>query len=153
MLKGQLFVNAAALQQRLGGTDMDRMGGLGERMPWTSLTAGIAALSTAGIPPLAGFWSKLIIIIALWQAGLAWYAAAAVAISVVTLGYMLTMQRKIFFGQLAEGLGDVREASPALVVPAVALAAISVGVGVTVPVVGLVVDVFQKIAAGILGHG
>ena len=53
------------------------MGGLGARMPVTSVTSVIGVLSTAGVPPLSGFWSKLIIVIALWQAGHYGYAAVA----------------------------------------------------------------------------
>ena len=66
VFKSLLFVNSADLEQRLGTTDMRKMGGLGSRMRVTSATSVIAMLSTAGIPPLAGFWSKLIIIVALW---------------------------------------------------------------------------------------
>jgi NADH:ubiquinone oxidoreductase subunit 4 (subunit M) len=52
---------------------------------------------------------------------------------VVTLGYMLVMQRKIFFGKVSEDLANVREAGPMFLVPAVSLAAITVGVGVFCP--------------------
>lgn len=45
---------------------MDQMGGLGAKMPYTSVSS-IIALSMSGIPPLSGFWSKLVIVIAVWQ--------------------------------------------------------------------------------------
>jgi multicomponent Na+:H+ antiporter subunit D len=133
VFKGLLFVNAAALEQRLGTTQMDRMGGLSGRMPVTGATSVIASLSAAGVPPLAGFWSKLIIIIALWQAGLGVYAAIAVLLSVVTLAYLLIAQRKVFFGQLAEGLAQTREASLGVVVPELVLAIVTLGVGLAAP--------------------
>ena len=129
-----LFVNAAALEQRLGTTDMNRMGGLGRACRSPASTSVIATLSTAGIPPLAGFWSKLIIIIALWQTGHITYAVVAVLISVVTLAYLLVMQRRIFFGKVAEGFQGVREAGPGLVVPAVVLAVLTIAPGVLFPV-------------------
>ena len=66
--KAQLFANAAAIEEGLGTRDMDRMGGLAARMPVTGATAAVASLSIAGLPPLAGFWSKLLIVIALWRA-------------------------------------------------------------------------------------
>ncbi len=135
IFKSLLFVNSASLEQRLGTTDMRRMGGLGARMPVTSTTNVIGALSTAGVPPFAGFWSKLIIIIALWQKDHFTYAFIAILMSVVTLGYLLTMHRRIFFGQPAtEGqLAEVREAGAGLVVPAVLLAIITTGVGLAIP--------------------
>ena len=133
VFKSLLFVNAAALEQRLGTTDMTRMGGLGSRMPVTGITSVVATLSTAGIPPLAGFWSKLIIIIALWQTGNHAYAVVAVLISVVTLAYLLIMQRRIFFGKVAEGFKDVREAGLGLVMPAVVLAVLTIAAGLALP--------------------
>lgn len=129
VFKSLLFVNAAALEDRLGTRDMTRMGGLQSRMPVTGATSLIAFLSAAGIPPMAGFWSKLIIVIALWQAG--FYAAAVVAVlaSLLTMAYFLSIQRQVFFGTLKANLANVTEAGPALLVPALVLAAITVGVG------------------------
>jgi multicomponent Na+:H+ antiporter subunit D len=133
VFKSLLFVNSAAVEQRVGTTDMNRMGALGGRMPITSVTSLIAVLSTAGIPPLAGFWSKLVIIVALWQSHDYAYAFIAVLMSVVTLGYLLLMQRKIFFNETSEDMMGVREASFGIVVPALVLAAITIGVGVLFP--------------------
>ncbi len=79
-------------------------------MPVTAATNLIGALSIAGVPPLNGFWSKLIIIIALVQAGQWGFAVAAVLASVLTLWYYLLIQRKAFFGKLDERWKDVKEA-------------------------------------------
>ena len=133
IFKSLLFVNSAALEQRVGTTELARMGGLSVRMPVTGVTNVIALLSTAGVPPLAGFWSKLIIVVALWKAGLYTYAGLAVLFSVVTLGYLLIMQRKIFFGELHEGLASVREAGFGVVLSELVLAALTVGVGLAAP--------------------
>lgn len=135
IFKSLLFVNSAALEQRLGTTDMNKMGGLGAKMPLSGLTSVIAALSTAGVPPFSGFWSKLIIVIALWKGNHYVYAAIAVMFSVVTLGYLLTMQRKIFFGTCDSNAGDIREAGYDLAMPAVALAAVTTALGVLIPYV------------------
>ncbi|MGA2071737.1 MAG: proton-conducting transporter membrane subunit [Sedimentisphaerales bacterium] len=133
IFKSLLFVNSAAVETQSGTTDMNKLGGLGSKMPVTNATSLIAFLSTAGVPPLAGFWSKLIIVIALWQNGLHTYATIAVLASVLTLAYLLLMQRRVFFGKLAEGLGNVKEAGLGITVAASMLAAITVGVGVTFP--------------------
>ena len=45
--------------------DRRKMGGLRKYMPWTFGVMFVATLAIAGIPPLAGFWSKDEI---LWQA-------------------------------------------------------------------------------------
>jgi proton-translocating NADH-quinone oxidoreductase chain N len=133
IFKSLLFVNSAAVEQQTGTTDMTRLGGLSTKMPVTGVTNVIGFLSTAGVPPLAGFWSKLLIVVGLWNAGLQGYAFLAVLFSVVTLGYLLIMQRRIFFGQLREGLSAVHEASPGVVVSMVVLAALTIGVGLLAP--------------------
>lgn len=135
IFKSLLFVNAAAVERATGTTDIDRMGGVSARMPVTGTTSVIASLSAAGIPPLAGFWSKLMIIIALWQAGNTAYAVIAVLASVVTLGYLLTLQRKVFFGKLAAGLEEIAEPGAGIATAAVALAAISILAGICFPIV------------------
>ena len=131
--KAQLFTNAAAVESRLGTRDMDRMGGLASRMPVTGGTSAVATLSIAGLPPLAGFWSKLLIVIALWKGGQVVFAVIAVLTSLVTLAYFLALQRKAFFGIILSELSEVREAGPGYLVPALALAAITVAVGLGFP--------------------
>jgi len=57
--KGLLFLAAGSVIHGIGGQqDMRKMGGLRLYMPWTFSVMGIATLAIAGIPPLAGFWSK-----------------------------------------------------------------------------------------------
>ncbi|MBU4198902.1 MAG: NADH-quinone oxidoreductase subunit L [Verrucomicrobia bacterium] len=133
IFKSLLFVNAAAVEQQSGTRDMNRMGGLAEKMPVTGWTSVVAFLSTAGIPPLAGFWSKLIIIVALWEAGYTTYAALAVLASLLTLAYFLSMQRRVFFGKLAAGFESLKEGNLWILVPACVLALITIGIGVGIP--------------------
>ena len=131
--KSLLFINSAAVEDRLGSRDIDKMGGLAKQMPLTSLTSVIGSLSCAGVPPLAGFWSKLVIIIALWLAGFKNYAVIAVLGSILTLSYFLTLQRKVFFGKSRDEFKDVQEAGFSLLFPAVALAVLIIVVGVLSP--------------------
>ncbi len=133
IFKTLLFVNSAAVEVQAGTRDMDRLGGISARMPVTGTTSVLAMLSTAGIPPLSGFWSKLFIILAVWKAGHEGFAFVGIVASVITLGYFLSMQRRVFFGKLSEGCKDLREAGPWGLVPALMLAAITVALGVAVP--------------------
>ena len=133
--KSQLFANAAAIEQELGTLDMDRMGGIAARMPVTGATAAVGSLSIAGLPPLAGFWSKLLIVLALWKAGEVGFAILAILTSLVTLAYFLSLQRRVFFGKTLPEWSSVREARAGLLVPAAALALITVGVGLVFPLV------------------
>jgi len=57
--KGLLFLGSGSVIHAVDGEqDMDKMGGLRKKIPITHWTFLIAALSLAGIPPLAGFFSK-----------------------------------------------------------------------------------------------
>jgi multicomponent Na+:H+ antiporter subunit D len=133
IFKSGLFLNSAAVESRTGTRDMDNMSGLGAKMPITSATSVISCLSAAGMPPLSGFWSKLIIILALWFSGYYIYAVVAVIASVITLAYFLSLQRRVFFGKLKEEFANIKEAGIGLTLPALILTAIIIGVGLAFP--------------------
>ena len=133
LFKSALFANVAAVEEQAGSQEMEKLGGLAQKMPVTGLTSAIASLSTAGLPPLSGFWSKLLIIIALWVTAHYAYAAIAVLASVLTLAYFLLLQRQAFFGTVPAALKDVQEASPILLLPAVVLSLLIVGIGLAFP--------------------
>jgi proton-translocating NADH-quinone oxidoreductase chain N len=135
VFKSLLFVNASAVETATGTLDMDAFGGLGYRMPVTAGTSVVGFLSAAGIPPLSGFWSKLLIIIALMQAKAYVFAGIALLGSVLTLCYTLYIQKKVFFGKLKEEWEHIKEARPLNTVPALVLAGITAAVGVLFPLV------------------
>jgi multicomponent Na+:H+ antiporter subunit D len=133
IFKTLLFVNSATVEKQTGTRDMDKLVGLAQRMPVTGITSVLASLSIAGVPPLAGFWSKLLIIIALWSSTHYNYAVIAVLASLLTLTYMLLMQRKVFFGRISDHLSPIKEGAWNLIIPSIILAGITVGVGILFP--------------------
>lgn len=133
IFKSLLFVNSAAVENQTGTRNMEKLSGLASRMPLTGLTSAIGSLSASGIPPLSGFWSKLLIIIALWQSNHHIYAIIAIFASILTLSYMLSMQRKIFFGKIKEELQSIKEAEFGFILPAILLAIITIAVGILFP--------------------
>jgi hydrogenase-4 component B len=56
--KGLLYLGAGAVADRIGTQNLNQMGGLARRMPWTALTFLIGAMAVAAIPPLNGFVSE-----------------------------------------------------------------------------------------------
>lgn len=130
LAKGLLFLTSGSIQQSTGTRNLDEMGGLAKRMPFTAATNLIGSLSIAGVPPLNGFWSKLLIIIALVQAGHPVFALIAVLASVLTLWYYLLIQRKAFFGNLNERWAAVKEAPFWMTAATVLLAALCVAIGI-----------------------
>ncbi|MBU1061999.1 MAG: monovalent cation/H+ antiporter subunit D family protein [Candidatus Omnitrophica bacterium] len=109
IFKSLLFLNSGAVEYAASTRDLQKMGGLKEKMPVTSGTSLIASLSIAGIPPFNGFWSKLIIIIACIQAGHFVYGLWAVLASILTLSSFMKVQRYAFLGELKEKLKDIKE--------------------------------------------
>jgi multicomponent Na+:H+ antiporter subunit D len=130
MAKSLLFLNSGSIQQATGTRNLDEMGGLAKRMPVTAAANLVGSLSIAGVPPLNGFWSKLIIIIALVQAGHVGFAVVAVLASVLTLWYYLLIQRKAFFGKLDERWKEVKEAPFWMLASNVILAFLCIGIGI-----------------------
>lgn len=59
--KGLLFLGAGAVLHATGTLEIDRLGGLIKRMPWTAGTFLIGAVAISGLPPLNGFVSEFLI--------------------------------------------------------------------------------------------
>lgn len=150
LFKSLLFLNAGAIERSTGTRSLDKMGGLSKVMPVTAVTSVVGSLSIAGVPPLNGFWSKLLIIIALVQAKMITLAVLAVLGSVITLWYYLVLQHQAFFGKLNEAWKSVREASFWMSAAAVVLALLCVAVGLAFP---FVVGTWLQPAADALGQG
>jgi NADH-quinone oxidoreductase subunit L len=101
--KACLFLGAGSVIHALGGEqDVRRMGGLARRIPVTFWTFAIATAAIAGIPPLAGFFSKDEI---LWYAfastrgGSPWLWLVAAATALMTAFYMFRLLWLTFFGR------------------------------------------------------
>jgi NADH-quinone oxidoreductase subunit L len=167
--KGLLFLAAGSVIHSVGGEqDMRKMGGLRSYIPWTFLTMGIATLAIAGIPPLAGFWSKDEI---LWQAfssehgsWIYWLIGAITAF--ITSFYMFRLLFMTFFGDYhgtqvdehghgthahghdAHGHGEPHESPMVMLVPLMILALLSLIGGF----VGLG-NRFEDFLAPVLGSG
>jgi NADH-quinone oxidoreductase subunit L len=139
--KGLLFLAAGSVIHGVGGEqDMRKMGGLRLYMPWTFATMGIATLAIAGIPPLAGFWSKDEI---LWRAfGASWvYWLSGVITAFITSFYMFRLMYMTFggddyrgaaaqeaggHGAHGDGHGEPHESPWVMLGPLVVLALLSV---------------------------
>jgi len=123
MFKSLLFLCSGAIEQQTGTRQLKQMGGLTRRMPVTSFCCRIASLSIAGVPPFNGFFSKLVIIIALAMAGHPLLSALAALVALVTLLSFVKVQRYALEGAPSAGVASVREA-PALMCVALGVLAI-----------------------------
>jgi len=109
VFKSLLFLNSGAVEYSADTRNLDEMGGLNNRLIITGHTSLIGSMSISGIPPLSGFWSKLLIILAAVQAKYVGLAIVAILVSILTLAYYLRLQRDAFFGRLNERLKAIKE--------------------------------------------
>jgi len=96
--KALLFLGSGSVIHAMGGEqDMRRMGGLKRYLPVTYMTMMIGTLAIAGIPPLAGFFSKDEILFRTFLANkVIWVFAVVTAL--MTAFYMFRLMSMTFFG-------------------------------------------------------
>ena len=132
VMKGAAFIAVAGIVTTLGVIHLDKLKGLARRMPITSLGLVISLLALAGVPPLSGFWSKLILFGSAIDAGpiapwAPWIAIAAVLNSALSLAYYGWIIRKMYF----EGENEKRVKEPRSIIAVMIFSIIFiVGVGV-----------------------
>jgi NADH-quinone oxidoreductase subunit L len=131
--KALLFLGSGSVIHALGGEqDMRKMGGLWRRIPWTFGTFVIGTLAIAGIPPLAGFWSKDEILAGAYSAGWKSLFAIGVVVALLTAFYMTRALLLTFFGSYrgdAETGSHIHESPWIMLGPLVILAIGSATVG------------------------
>jgi len=112
--------------------DMRAMGGLAPKVKRTFLTMMVATVAIAGIPPLAGFFSKDQILGAAFAGGHPVLFAIGLFTAGMTAFYMFRLARMTFYGEFRgteEAEGRVHESPATMTVPLIVLAAGSVLVG------------------------
>jgi NADH-quinone oxidoreductase subunit N len=91
------FSGIIALANATGGERIEDFRGLAKRAPVLSAGTALCLLSLAGIPPMAGFVSKIFIFTAAWSAGLGWLVVIALLSSVVSLVYYGRLVKAMYF--------------------------------------------------------
>ncbi|MDO8734283.1 MAG: proton-conducting transporter membrane subunit, partial [Elusimicrobiota bacterium] len=94
--KSLYFMVAGAVEHSTGERDITKLGGLSDKMHLTFLSSLSASFSLGGVPPFGGFFSKLLIILALFKAGYLTVGILVVMSAVFTLAYFLKIQRNVF---------------------------------------------------------
>ncbi len=125
--KSLLFLTSGSVDRALRTRDLDKMGGLEKKMPVTAWSFIVGSTSLAGLPPLVGFFSKLLIVLGALAAKMYLVAVAVVLLSVVTLGYFLKIIKQAFFGK--EATEGAHEAPLAMALPMIMLAVLAVACG------------------------
>jgi NADH-quinone oxidoreductase subunit L len=148
--KALLFLGAGSVIHAMSDEqDMHRMGGLFRKMPVTAVTMAIGALALAGIPPLAGFWSKDEILAADFARGGWFYFLWIIGLvtALLTAFYITRLWVLVFLGEARwDEKAHPHESPRVMTLPLIALAALSF-------VGGLVVLAGLSVMAAAAGAG
>ncbi len=91
------FAGIIALANATGGEKIEDFRGLAKRAPLLSAGTALCLLSLSGIPPMAGFVSKVFIFSAAWSQGLSWLVVIALINTVVSLVYYGRLVKVMYF--------------------------------------------------------
>src|SRR5262249_43840722 len=128
--KACLFLGSGSVIHAMGDEqDIRRMGGLKSKLPVTYGTFLIATLAIAGIPPLAGFFSKDAILAAVSEAGRPLLFGIGLFTAGLTAFYMFRLVSLTFYGEFrgtAEQEHHLHESPWTMTGPLIVLAALSI---------------------------
>src|SRR5271157_409443 len=113
--KAGLFLTAGSVQHASGTRDMNKLGGLAQKMPQTTLSWLIGVGSMMGIPLMSGFASKWMLYAAALQAGWAVPAMVAWAASLGTVFLGVKATSAVFLGPTTENTKDAHESPPTMI--------------------------------------
>ena len=128
--KALLFLGAGSVIHSVHTNDMRSMGGLSKKMPITFVTMLIAVVAIAGVPPFSGYYSKDMILAAVWHHDrtMFWLLLSA---ALMTAFYMSRLLFLTFWGDDRdhEKFHHAHESPALITVPLVVLAAFSACAG------------------------
>lgn len=155
LFKSLLFLGAGAVYRATGTRDMEALGGLAKRLPYTWLAFFTGAVAIIGVPPLNGFVSEWLVYVGLFRSAqsretlrLAALGVPALAlIGALALACFAKVSGVVFLGTARSGAADsAHEVPHGMLAPMFVLAAACVLLGVAP---GLAVVAVVDVAAGL----
>jgi hydrogenase-4 component B len=151
LFKALLFLSAGSVLHATHTREIDRLGGLAKRMPWTAAAFLIGAVAICGLPPLNGFVSELLVFLGLFRSaalpqGALWLAGALGAPALALIGSLALACFVKAFGSMflgeprSEHGGTAQESGRFMLGPMAGLATLCLVVGVAPWVVAPLLD-------------
>jgi hydrogenase-4 component B len=144
VFKGLLFLGAGSVLQGAGTGEIEHLGGLLRRMPWTAAAFLVGAIAISGLPPLNGFVSEFLIYLGSFRAAAG--SAGPVALAGIVLIAGLALIGGLAAACFVKAFGisflgeprsaasrDAREAGLLMRIPMVLLAAACLAIGLGAP--------------------
>ena len=159
VFKSLLFLGAGAVLHGAGTREIDRLGGLLKRMPWTAFTFLVGAVAISGLPPLNGFVSEFLIYLGAFGGGISLNPGAAVPLFGLIAGLALIGGLAaacftkafgiVFLGQpRSEHIRHAHEAGWLMRIPMLLLAASCVLIGLFAP---MALSILQPVVQQVSG--
>ena len=160
LFKGLLFLGAGGVALSTGTRNIEQMGGLAHRMPWTAGFFLLGAMAISGLPFLNGFVSEWLVFQSLllgFHTSTDTFVRLAFPIASALLGLTTALAAACFvkaFGitflalPRSAAAGEARESHGLMLAPQAALAAACVGIGLFP---GVVVPLLTRLAGRLVG--
>jgi formate hydrogenlyase subunit 3/multisubunit Na+/H+ antiporter MnhD subunit len=160
LFKGMLFLGAGAVAHATGTREIDRLGGLLKRMPWTAGTFLIGSAAISALPPLNGFVSEFLIYLGSYRSVASSPAAVAIPalLAIAGLGLIGGLAAACFakaFGVIFLGeardksVADAHESPAPMLAAMFALAGLCVLLGVLGPLAAPLLAPAISVATGL----
>jgi len=144
LFKPLLFMGAGSIVHAARTREIDQMGGLAKRLPRTYILFLLGCMAIAGLPPLNGFVSEILIYIGLFRAlpsgnSFAWAAVAVAAPALALIGALavacfVKVTGAVFLGApRSERPHSLHESPWSMIGPMAVLATLCVAIGVAAP--------------------
>lgn len=147
MVKTNLFLISGLIRQLRGTLDTAKLGGLYSEYPKISLLIALVLFSLVGIPPLSGFWPKIYLFEAGFNAHNYFFIASLILASFITLYVIAKLWAEVFWKEasITEPLTDTFGTlgllrKTLLVLPIGILAAVTLSIGLNAEFIIQVVD-------------
>ena len=107
IIKPLLFFSGSYLVFNSKEKQISEMNGLGKQMPITAALFALGSFAIVGLPPFAGFWSKLSILTAAANEGLLLIITLILIVSVIEIVYYFRVVNRVFFQKFDRELSVV----------------------------------------------
>jgi NADH-quinone oxidoreductase subunit M len=112
IVAGALFLCVGVIYDRMHTRDIDRYGGLADRMPVYALVFMLFTMASIGLPGTAGFIGEFLVVIGSFQVNF-WLALLGATGMILGAAYMLYLYRRVVFGKLTKAdLMGILDLSP-----------------------------------------
>ncbi len=130
IMKSLLFLCAGAFVHQVGTRDLRKLEGIRRTMPVTSMLLAIGAVAIAAIPPLNGFWSEWMIVLAGVEVEMLPFSALMIINILLSVAYYLRLIYVIVLKEPTSVSEKATKAPVSMLIPIIILAALCILIGI-----------------------